>query len=728
MISSLFDTTWYAFNPFAIPLGVTAIACLSLGVGVVLKEKGSSISRSFFVMVLTASIYLFGLTFRYLAATDGVALAWARFTYLGIPFLAPAIYSFVNRLLGQQDRRILLIRMAWLGALLFALVAVGTDLMVKGVRHYWWGPYDRFGPAIVPFLVFFGTLLLGSQIDLWRAFRSTVDEPQRRRARAFAILLAVACLAGFDYLPAFGVEVLPMGFLAVLAFLGGAAGTIERYKLVDITAAFAADQILATMAEPVLVCDAEGLIRVTNQAALSTLEYPEGGLDRRRLAMLGIDRDTESALESMLRGPDVRDRQLTLCALSGTAIATSMSVSALHDGYGRRVGSVVVARDIRQQKRIEEALRRSERHFRALIEHAHDLIVVMAPDGRIKYESPSIERMLGFRSEERVGGSYFDNIHPEDRELARDAFARSMKEPGTVVMEEVRVMDRHGNVRHFEVRARNLIDEPAVNGIVANIRDITEGRRVEARLLQRQRLEAVGQLAGGVAHDFNNLLTAIQGHTCLLLENTELPEGVVGELHAIEDGADRAAELTRQLLAFSRQQVRRPATIDLNRIVTGLRPMLERLIGEHITLEVRLADHPVEVRADAGQLDQVLLNLALNARDAMPEGGTLTIETAATRLGAEDLAELPEARSPGDYSVLAIGDTGHGMDEATRAHIFEPFFSTKALGKGTGLGLSTVYGIVQQSGGFVSIDTAPEAGSTFRVVLPAVGRKAAAAS
>ncbi|HEU5261937.1 MAG TPA: response regulator [Gemmatimonadales bacterium] len=260
---------------------------------------------------------------------------------------------------------------------------------------------------------------------------------------------------------------------------------------------------------------------------------------------------------------------------------------------------------------------------------------------------------------------------------------------------------------------------PAVNRAVADAAVRRERRRLEQQLLQSQKLEAVGRLAGGVAHDFNNVLTAILGSTELLLLDTAPTAPRREELEIIRDAGVRARDLIRQLLAFSARQVLNPTVLDLNHLVTNLNRMLRRLIGEDIALDAALAPDLGAVRADAGQLEQVLVNLAVNACDAMPQGGRLTIRTANAEVTN---ADTPAHRDvpPGRYVVLQVTDTGVGMDHETQAHLFEPFFSTKPRGKGAGLGLATVYGIALQSGGHVTVESAPGAGATFRIYLPHV--------
>ncbi len=250
-------------------------------------------------------------------------------------------------------------------------------------------------------------------------------------------------------------------------------------------------------------------------------------------------------------------------------------------------------------------------------------------------------------------------------------------------------------------------------------RDVTERRNLRRQFQQAQKMEAVGRLAAGIAHDFNNLLTVINGYTELLLSR---PEGAGGEeararVAGIRKAGERAAGLTRQLLAFSRQQAMEPRVLDLNAVVAELEPLLRRMVGEDMEIAATLARDLGAVRADPGQLGQVLMNLAVNARDAMPNGGTLTIATANVALDARAVADLP-GLAPGDYVALAVTDTGAGMDAATLSHIFEPFFTTKPVGQGTGLGLATVFGIAQQSGGAVAVQSELGRGTTMQVFLP----------
>jgi two-component system cell cycle sensor histidine kinase/response regulator CckA len=309
-----------------------------------------------------------------------------------------------------------------------------------------------------------------------------------------------------------------------------------------------------------------------------------------------------------------------------------------------------------------------------------------------------------------------DDLVPEDRvDLLSGARARKLAGAEDASVYEHELVARDGRRIQIEVASRLLYKDGHPCGTEAICRDITERKHLEEQLRQAQRLEAIGQLAGGIAHDFNNLLTVISGYAETLLDGRD--RDTEHELDQIARAAERAAILTRQLLAFSRRQVLQPRVVDMNQVVEGVAPMLTRLIGENVELVTSLEPELHSVLADPSQLEQVLLNLTVNARDAMPHGGTLTMQTANVDLDEDYVAHHGEA-TPGPHVMLAVSDNGQGMDAETLSHMFEPFFTTKPVGTGTGLGLATVYGIVKQSGGSIWIYSEPGGGTTFKVYLP----------
>lgn len=362
------------------------------------------------------------------------------------------------------------------------------------------------------------------------------------------------------------------------------------------------------------------------------------------------------------------------------------------------------------------AIKESETRFQAIIENAADVVSIVDFNGVLRYVSPAVTRVLGSDSRELQGRSFFEIMHPDDAPVARLLFKEVAEQPGNVRSGEVRLRHMDGSWRTLYLTAKNLQNVRGVEGIVVNTRDITHQKTLEMELRQSQRMEIVGQLAGGVAHDFNNLLTAINGRTEFLAEAKNLDAGQREDVEEIRLAAGRAASLTRQLLAFSRKQVLTPRVVDLNGVIRNMEPMLRRLIGEDILVQVVQQEGLGHVTADSGQLEQVLLNLSLNSRDAMPEGGVLRIET--SNISSADPRLSTTRVDATNLVMLCVSDTGQGMDDHTKDHIFEPFFTTKPEGKGTGLGLSTVYGIVQQSGASITVESALGEGTSFRIYFP----------
>ena len=379
---------------------------------------------------------------------------------------------------------------------------------------------------------------------------------------------------------------------------------------------------------------------------------------------------------------------------------------------------LAVSRDVTERMQREEELRESRELYRSVVENANDLIALFGLDGILTYASPSHRAVLGYEPDELVGMHARDLCHPDDLAGSERALCEVLDDLYTTF--DLRIRHKEGHWVTLEGASKAI---PGPDGsprmILSTSRDVTEQRALEEQLRAAQKMEAIGQLAGGIAHDFNNLLTAIEGYGSLALAG--LPEDSLSRSHVLgmKSAGERAAALTRQLLAFSRRQVLQPTVLGLDEIITGLEGMLRRLLGETIELVIEAAEDTGRVRADRGQLEQVAMNLAVNARDAMPRGGTLRIATANLELG-EAFAELHDGGNPGPHVALTVSDTGEGMDRETLARIFDPFFTTKPVGEGTGLGLSTVYGIVKQTGGAIQVDSEPGAGTTFAVYLPRV--------
>jgi PAS domain S-box-containing protein len=475
----------------------------------------------------------------------------------------------------------------------------------------------------------------------------------------------------------------------------------------------------------------DGRILDANPALISLLGYPD--LETLRgvnSAATYVEPDARARWQALVeRDGVVRDFDTPLYRMDGSVIWTRHTARGVRDAEGRIVEYEGAIEDITEQRRTLEALRVIEERFRQLAENVREVFWMF--DARLTrtiYVSPAFEQIYGRPVETLYGDAswFLSATHPEDLPTVVAAMRRARE--GSEEQVEFRVVRPDGSVRWVSARGFPVRDAAGeIYRVVGTSEDVTERRELEEQFRQAQKMEAVGRLAGGVAHDFNNLLTIIKGHAALMA--TE-PPGTAWDRDSLEEiqrAASRAAELTNQLLAFSRKQMLRPRVLDLNAAVAGVQRILSRVIGEDVELVIDLEPELWPTLADPGQIEQVLLNLAVNARDAMPDGGVLRIETRNLRLGGGGGAAGP-ALPPGDYVRLEVGDTGSGMEPEVRSRIFEPFFTTKDVGQGTGLGLAMVHGVVEQSGGHIAVESQPGLGARFVVHLARHREPAASAA
>jgi PAS domain S-box-containing protein len=404
----------------------------------------------------------------------------------------------------------------------------------------------------------------------------------------------------------------------------------------------------------------------------------------------------------------------------GSIIQVEITAHSLD--FQSREAELILAYDITKRKRDEERLRQSEERFsKAFRSSPFGITIATESEGRIVDANPAFLKMVGYNREHVIGRTAKEiNLCTDAQQ--DDLIRQQLANQDQAKLFEFRFRARSGEIRlaQFATERIHLHDEPCV---LAIIHDITEAIHLELQFRQAQKMEAIGRLAGGIAHDFNNLLSVIIGYCEIAPEHLDSEHPVGKHVEQIKKAGERAASLTRQLLAFSRQQVLQPRTLNLNDVVNNVSKMLLRVIGEDISLVLRPAERLSSVRVDLGQVEQVLMNLAVNARDAMPEGGKIVIETADVELN-ESYIQLHEPVIPGSYVMLSMSDTGVGMDAATLSRIFEPFFTTKEQNQGTGLGLSTVYGIVKQSRGYIWVYSEVFRGTTFKIYLPSLDQPA----
>jgi PAS domain S-box-containing protein len=433
-----------------------------------------------------------------------------------------------------------------------------------------------------------------------------------------------------------------------------------------------------------------------------------------------VDARDAEAVESQIREALLEKGKwfgpMTIHHPDGTEFPLEMAITLLPDG-----GTVCVSRDVSDRRKLEMARISAEFRYQTLVEQvaAISYVAELGMEGTWLYVSPQVEHIFGFTSEEWLGDSENWTKHVPMEDHAVIWAAEEACKRGAPFQAEYRVVRKDGKtvwVSDTAVVVKGSDSHPLMEGIIV---DITERKQHENQSQQSRRMEAVGRLAGGIAHDFNNLLTIVKGYAELALNRTGLPASVVTDVTQISNAAERAAALVRQLLAFSRRQVLQPKAIDVNNIVLGLDKLLRRLIDESIEMRTICGERLGTVKADPAQIEQVVMNLVVNARDAMPRGGTLTVETSTVVLDA-GYADEHVTVKPGRYVMLAVSDTGVGIDSEAQTHIFEPFYTTKGAGRGTGLGLSTVYGIVKQSGGYIWVYSEVNHGTTFKLYLPCV--------
>ncbi|MBI4500593.1 MAG: response regulator [Gemmatimonadetes bacterium] len=473
---------------------------------------------------------------------------------------------------------------------------------------------------------------------------------------------------------------------------------------------------------PIWVVDVETLaFLAVNPAAVEHYGYSEAEFLSMTAKDIRPPEDVPALLASFSARhlPQFRSSQWRHRKKDGTLMDVEIAAHTLE--FHGRLAQMVVVNDITERKRAEEALRQSHERFQQLADNIKEVFFVIDQGtGEALYVSPAYERVMGRSCESAYGApfAWAEAVHPDDRERVRAATVAATKRE---LFEDVfRIIRPNGQVRWVRSRTSPVPDPSGeVHRIVGVAEDVTELRQTEQQLLQAQKMEAVGQLAGGVAHDFNNILTVIGGYVDFLLTDLGPQDPRRADVQEIATAAKRAADLTRQLLLFGRRQVLQPSVLDLNKVIGDIEKMLRRLIGEDIELVTVLDRELGAVKVDPGQIEQVLMNLSVNARDAMPTGGKLTIQTANVELDEEYARTHPEV-SPGQHVMLAVSDTGVGMSAEVRQHIFEPFFTTKEKGKGTGLGLATVYAVVKESKGSIWIYSEPGAGATFKIYLPRV--------
>jgi PAS domain S-box-containing protein len=595
MLTEVLNPSNYAVSPHSAGPWVVGILIAILGIVALVRERGSKVSLAFCGLTMSVAIWLLSAGVLYSTLDEPLALRWAKVEHLGVVVIPSLVLLFTLAIVQRVHE---FRAFAW-GSLglsgLFFCSILASDHFITGLHRYAWGYYPRYGLLSLPFLVFFFSLLFGSlrllQMELSRSPRVI----HQRRIKALLVALAVAYLGVVDYLPAYGIPVYPFGYVPVLGFVVLMFRAVWRYRLQEITPAFAAEQIIHTMADALLVLDSERIVRVANQAATQLFGYANTEL---------VGKPVSTTLGSLLE-------QEKIDVLEATGV-----------------------------------MRAYETHY----------------------------------------------YNKESKILSLDITGSMTRDP---------------------------TGQPSAFVFIA--RDITERKQLEEQARQAQKLEALGKLARQIAYDFEATFTVITRLSLLPLSGVDKNGRILGKVEEMRKAADKGMELTRKLLAFSSSQRVKPTVLDLNALVTNLHGVLEWVVGKEIEQATRLDPALGWVKIDLGQIEQVIIKLAANARDAMPQGGKITIETANVQVSAV----LPHPHGligPGKYAMLAMSASGWVMDEEMRIHLFEPFFRVKEYGRTPGLELAMVYGIVKQSGGEIAVESQLGLGTTFRIYLPLVER------
>jgi len=714
-----FPTMHLQFRPVLIPLAF-GIA-LSLALSCVAWRRRSLPAVRPYIWLMALVGYWCLASAGELASTDLTnALTWAKIQYPAITMVPLASLVFTIEYAGRASLlpRRRLLHLAIIPAL--TVIMVWTNdwhalhwayVRVDETATWFTLQYGR-GPWFWVHTAYSYLLLLASGAILAEVLWSSAG-----LQRSQAIVLVIALLAPWAtnaiYVAGIGpwpyLDITPFGFLIVGTALLWA---LLRYRLLDIMPVAHAT-VVSAMADAMMVVDAQGRVLDVNPAAVRLLGLSQ---DAAVGASAGTVLSDAPGLQECLASGDEARRELEV-HLAGECRRLDVSVSPLNGRHPGSTARVIIMRDVTAQRRTEQALQESERRHRTVFETAADLILLVDGQDRVVDCNDRIGDILGYRREEVLGRSVRDLVPPDEQDAASPLCVQVDRE-GTLHAHRCRLLHKDGTSVDVRVNSSAVYDAQHHLYTVHIVRDITEQLRLEAQYRQTQKMDAIGRLAGGIAHDFNNLLTIITGCADMMRESLPPDCDAAEDLEEILHAGRRASDLTAQLLAFSRPQPDVVRSLAVNDMLTGMGRMLRRIIGEGIRLELDLDPQAGCIMADQGRMEQVVVNLAVNARDAMPEGGVLRLATARAQGGEGSPPGAPQDAA--DLVCLVAQDTGVGMDPEVMERIFEPFFTTKPPGEGSGLGLTTVYGIVTGLGGQIRVDSIPGVGTTFRVYLPRV--------
>jgi PAS domain S-box-containing protein len=711
----LFDPAYYQLSLLPVQTLLVGLGIFLLGIFALIRMRRSPVSSMFFLITLTVGQWLFAYSWVFAATDVELAYWWAKFGYVGVAFVPSVVCSYISSIVQDYEKVKIRLPIYWGLSTVFLVLILITDMQFSSLRHHSWGYYPVYGMSSLPFIIFFFWVILESIFRLFLAYRKTEKgTPQSAAARELLVGLLVGTVASVDYLIGFGFNFPPFGYIPIFLFVVITTPSVLCNRLISITPAFAARQIIDTMNDALLVLDREGIIRLVNQTTCSLFGLSEKHLVGKSPHKAMADNESfADVLASLVTGEVVNNLELKYLRPGGDKPASlSLSASIMRDPAGALLSVVCVVRDITLSKRTGEDLKQSVSLLRATLDATADGILVVDTRGKI------VDFNVRFTELWRIPEHILDTRNDRQAlEFVQDqlenpsAFLATIEElyanPGAESFDVLEFKDG----RVFERYSKAHVIENAAVGRVWSFRDVTAQRRLEEEMLKTQKLESLGVLAGGIAHDFNNILTAVMGNISLARMRSEPGDKLQKWLSAAEKATERARDLTQQLLTFSKGGSPVKRVISLEHSIRE--SVIFSLRGTAVKSDFRFADDLRPVEADEGQMVQVFNNLLINACQAMPDGGIVSIS--AENFYVKVKSSLP--LSSGNYVKITVADHGSGIPMDHLRKIFDPYFTTKE--HGSGLGLAVTYSVIRNHGGYIYVDSEYGVGTTFTIFLPA---------
>jgi len=711
----LFDLAGYTINPLAVQSLVVALGVFCIGIFALYRINRSPVSTAFFLVTLAVSEWLFAYSLMYSATNEHLAMWWAKAGHIGVAFIPAAVCQYISAILQDYEKVRKRVFAAWILSALFLTLILTTGMQFSSLYHYPWGFYPKYSVTSTAFLLFFFGVMIDSLRRFLRGYHKIrKGSTQSMAARELLIGFVVGYSASVDFSVGFGLKLYPVGYIPIFLFIVISARSILRHRLMAITPAFAARQIIDTMNDALVVLDRDGVVRLVNQTACSMFGYSEQELVGNQPTMsMGNNLTLAAVLESLIQGEMVRNYELEYYRPQESANGTiSLSASIMQDQAGVPLSVVCVMRDVTVRKRAGEDLKQSVSLLKATLEATADGIIVVDSAGRMvdfnmrfaeMWRLP--EDIITSRDDRRALEFVLDQVKNPDLFINKveDLYANPDAESIDVLeFNDGRVFERYSKAQRIEGR-------PV--GRVWSFRDVTRQKKLEEELLKSQKLESLGVLAGGIAHDFNNILTAILGNVSLARMQSEPGDKLYRWLTEAEKASARAKDLTQQLLTFSKGGAPVKRVISLEHSIKDATCFALR--GANVKCDFINSDCLWPLEADEGQMIQVFNNLIINACQAMPNGGAIKIEASNVIIGFGDNLHLKD----GKYVKITLADQGTGIPDEYLRMIFDPYFTTKQ--NGSGLGLAVTYSIIKNHGGYIDVESKAGSGTAFTIYLPA---------